>query len=137
MTNAIHLLVNQNFIYILFVCLFSFFIDFSEGTCSKTDNGGLFSISHLSISNWAYPHVRPRLWDSTFVAFSLIWSSISLHNFGFFLGFFQLWLATILDKIFGTKWSNQVKLDRKRKVCCVFLCVFSLLLAKSKFLKGD
>ena len=24
--------------------------------------------------------------------------------------------STILDKIFGTKWSNPVKLDRKRKV---------------------
>ena len=46
-------------------------------------------------------------------------------------------LSTIPDKISGTKWSNQVKLDRKTKVCYVFLRVFSLLLAKSKLLKGD
>ena len=31
---------------------------------------------------------------------------------------------TILDKIFGTKWSNPVKLDRERKVWYLFLCVF-------------
>ena len=44
---------------------------------------------------------------------------------------------TIPKKIFGTKWSNPVKLDRKRKVWYLFLRVFQLLLAKSKFLKGD
>ena len=26
----------------------------------------------------------------------------------------------ILEKTFGTKWSNPVKLDRKRKVWCLF-----------------
>ena len=31
---------------------------------------------------------------------------------------------TIPDKIFGTKWSNAAKLERKRKVWYVFLCVF-------------
>ena len=31
---------------------------------------------------------------------------------------------TILDKIFGTKWSNPVKLDRKRKAWYQFLRVF-------------
>ena len=31
---------------------------------------------------------------------------------------------TIPDKIFGTKWSNPVKLDRKRKVWHLFLRVF-------------
>ena len=44
---------------------------------------------------------------------------------------------TIPDKIFGTKWSNLVKLDRKRKVWYLFLYVFYLLFAKSTFLKGD
>ena len=32
--------------------------------------------------------------------------------------------STIPDKIFGTKWSNPVKLDRKRKVWYLFLHVF-------------
>ena len=32
--------------------------------------------------------------------------------------------TTIPDKIFGTKWSNPVKLDRKRKVWYLFLHVF-------------
>ena len=36
----------------------------------------------------------------------------------------NLLAETILDKIFGTKWSDLVKLDRKRKVCCLFLRVF-------------
>ena len=31
---------------------------------------------------------------------------------------------TIADKIFGTKWTNPVKLDRKRKVWYLFLHVF-------------
>ena len=31
---------------------------------------------------------------------------------------------TILDKIFGTKWGNPVKLDRKRKVSYLFLSAF-------------
>ena len=44
--------------------------------------------------------------------------------------------STIPDTIFGTKWSNPVKLDRKRKVWYLFLGVFQLLFAKSKFLKG-
>ena len=43
---------------------------------------------------------------------------------------------TIPDKIFGTKWSNPVKLDRKRKVWYLLLRVFELLLVKCKFLKG-
>ena len=46
-------------------------------------------------------------------------------------------VSTIPDKIFGTKWSNPVKLDRRRKVWYQFLRVFYLLLAKSKLLKGD
>ena len=37
---------------------------------------------------------------------------------------------TIPDKIFGTKWSNPVKLNRKRKVWYLLLRVFQLLLAK-------
>ena len=44
---------------------------------------------------------------------------------------------TIPDKIFGTKWSNSVKLDRKKKVWYLFLRAFKLLFVKSKFLKGD
>ena len=32
--------------------------------------------------------------------------------------------ATIQDKIFGTKWSNPVKLDRNRKVWYLFLRAF-------------
>ena len=43
----------------------------------------------------------------------------------------------IPDERFGTKWSNPVKLDRKRKVWYLFLRVFQLLFAKFKFLKGD
>ena len=31
---------------------------------------------------------------------------------------------TIPDKIFGTKWTNPVKLDKRRKVWYLFLCVF-------------
>ena len=31
---------------------------------------------------------------------------------------------TIPDKVFGAKWNNLVKLDRKRKVWYVFLRVF-------------
>ena len=31
---------------------------------------------------------------------------------------------TIPPKIFGIKWSNQVKLDRKRKIWYLFLRVF-------------
>ena len=51
--------------------------------------------------------------------------------------FFSKNLRTIPDKIFGTKWSNPVNLDRKRKVWYLFLRVFQLLFTKSKFLKGD
>ena len=36
----------------------------------------------------------------------------------------SLHLSTIPGKIFGTKWSNPVKLDRKRKVWYVFLHAF-------------
>ena len=36
----------------------------------------------------------------------------------------NLLVKTIPDKIFGTKWSNLVKLDRKRKVWYVFLRIF-------------
>ena len=32
--------------------------------------------------------------------------------------------TTIPDKIFGTKWRNPVKLDRRRKVWYLFLRVF-------------
>ena len=34
-------------------------------------------------------------------------------------------VPTILDKIFGTKWSNPVKLDMKRQVWYLYLCVFN------------
>ena len=43
----------------------------------------------------------------------------------------------IPDKTFGTKWINPVKLERKRKVWYLFLQIFQLLFAESKFLKGD
>ena len=43
----------------------------------------------------------------------------------------NLLAQTIQDKIFGTKWSSPVKLDR------LFLRVFNLLFERSKFLKGD
>ena len=33
-------------------------------------------------------------------------------------------LNTILDKIFGTKWSNPVKMERERKLWYLFLRVF-------------
>ena len=33
-------------------------------------------------------------------------------------------LSTIPDKIFETKWSNPIKVDRKRKVWYLFLRVF-------------
>ena len=46
-------------------------------------------------------------------------------------------LSTISDKIFGTKWRNPVKLDRKRKVWYLFLRIFQLLLPKPNFFKGD
>ena len=36
----------------------------------------------------------------------------------------NLFAQTISDKIFGTKWSNPVKLDRKRKAWYLFLRVF-------------
>ena len=32
--------------------------------------------------------------------------------------------TTFPDKIFGTKWNNPVKLDRKRKVWYLFLRIF-------------
>ena len=32
--------------------------------------------------------------------------------------------TTIPDKIFGTKWNNSVKLDKRGKVWCLFLHVF-------------
>ena len=34
------------------------------------------------------------------------------------------YIATIPDKIFGTKWSNPVKLNRKGKIWYLFLRVF-------------
>ena len=37
---------------------------------------------------------------------------------------------TIPDKIFETKWSNSVKLDRKRNVWYLFLCVFLTAIGK-------
>ena len=36
----------------------------------------------------------------------------------------HLLVQTIPDKIFGTKWSNPVKLDTKRKVWYLFLRAF-------------
>ena len=39
-------------------------------------------------------------------------------------------MTTIPDKIFGTKWSDPVKLDRKRKFWYVFLCVFLTAIGK-------
>ena len=36
----------------------------------------------------------------------------------------NLLAKTISDKIFGTKWSNAVNLDRKRKVWGLFLRAF-------------
>ena len=45
--------------------------------------------------------------------------------------------STIPDKIFGTKWSNLVKLDKRRKVWYLFLRVFLTAISKSKFLNGD
>ena len=41
-----------------------------------------------------------------------------------FFTFMILFRPTIPDKIFGTKWGNSVKLDRKRKVWYVFLRAF-------------
>ena len=63
------------------------------------------------------------------------------QKFGFGWGLDQLWTKNVLaqtipDKIFGTKWSNPVKLDMEIKIWYVFLRVSSLLLAKSKFFKG-
>ena len=43
--------------------------------------------------------------------------------------FIYLIQPTILDKIFRTKWSNPVKLDRKRKVC-IFFCLFLTAIGK-------
>ena len=37
--------------------------------------------------------------------------------------------SKIPDKIFGTKWNNPVKLDRRRKVCYLF-CVFLIAIGK-------
>ena len=45
-------------------------------------------------------------------------------TFQTFLHYSETSVATIPDKIFGTKWSNAVKLDRKRKVWYLFLRVF-------------
>ena len=36
----------------------------------------------------------------------------------------KLLTQTIPDKIFGTKWSNLVEVDRKRKIWYLFLRVF-------------
>ena len=36
----------------------------------------------------------------------------------------KLLAQTIPDKIFGTKWSNLVEVDRKRKIWYLFLRVF-------------
>ena len=43
--------------------------------------------------------------------------------------------STIQEKIFGTKWSNPVKLDRKRKVWYLFLC-FLTAICKVYVLEG-
>ena len=39
-------------------------------------------------------------------------------------------LPTILGKIFGTRERNPVKLDMKRKVCCLLSRVFLTAIAK-------
>ena len=36
----------------------------------------------------------------------------------------------IPDKIFGTKWSNPVKLDKRRKVCYLFYACFLTAIGK-------
>ena len=49
-----------------------------------------------------------------------------------FLGYFPSpqFLFTIPDKIFGTRWRNPVKLDRKRRVWYLILRVFLTAIAK-------
>ena len=42
----------------------------------------------------------------------------------------NLLAQTIPDKIFRTKWSNPVKLDRKRKVNDICFCVFLTAIGK-------
>ena len=53
------------------------------------------------------------------------------------IGIKHLLAQTIPNKIFGTKWSNPAKLERKTKDWYLFLRVFDLLLTKSKFSKRD
>ena len=50
--------------------------------------------------------------------------SLRFHLFLFDVHQENKTLTTIPEKIFGTKWSNPVKLDRKRKVWYLFLRVF-------------
>ena len=66
----------------------------------------------------------------------MLWSYKKCQKIGVGRGLGQvriknLLAQTIPDKIFGTKWSNPVKLNRKRKVWYLFLRVFKLLFAKS------
>ena len=49
----------------------------------------------------------------------------------------QFFTETILEKTFGTKWRNQVKLERSRKLWLLLQGNFWLLLKKKKFWKDD
>ena len=59
----------------------------------------------------------------------MLWSSKKCQTIGVGRGLSRVRTKNLLaqlisDKIFGTKWSNPVKLDRKRKVWYVLLRVF-------------
>ena len=59
----------------------------------------------------------------------MLWSYKKCQKIGVGRGLGQerikiLLAQTIPDKIFGTKWSNPAKLDRKRKVLYLFLRAF-------------
>ena len=82
LTNSMLFLVSESFIFIFVIFIYLFFFCrlllvqkqmmlhyFSSLSCPRQ--------LHLSISNWVSSRVRPRLWDSTFVAIALIWSSVS------------------------------------------------------------
>ena len=66
----------------------------------------------------------------------MIWSHKKCQKVGVGMGLGQvrtkkLLAQTISDKIFGTKWSNPVKLDRKKKIgigfCMLFNCYWQSL----------
>ena len=63
----------------------------------------------ILLANW-----RPTFLEKALNLFAVCFRSVTL----------TLSVTTIPDKIFGTKWSNPVKLDRKRKVWYLFLRVF-------------